>query len=102
LQRRHIQIDQITYIGKESNKLEDVQSALVHSAQEVYTEYHDPRRDEWQTKILPALKKAPLAIFVRISGRSRRAIMDLRAERSRPHPKNQEHIAATLREMHYL
>ncbi len=102
LHRRHIQAESLTYIGKESNKLEDVQSALIHSAQEVYTIYHDPRRDEWQTKILPALKKAPLTVFVRMSCLSRRAIMDLRAERSRPHPKNQEHIEAVLREMRYL
>jgi hypothetical protein len=104
LQRRHIGIEKITYIGKESNKIEDVQSALVHSAQEVYTEYPDPRRDEWQTKILPALKNAPLNVVVKMcKGKlSRRAIIDLRAGRSRPHPKNQEHIEAVLREMRYL
>ena len=55
LQRRHIRVGQIKYIGKESNSLEDVQSGLIHSEQSVYTEYPDPRRDEWKTKILPAL-----------------------------------------------
>jgi hypothetical protein len=39
LQRRHIQIDQIKPIGKESNNLEEVESGLEHSAQNVYTEY---------------------------------------------------------------
>jgi hypothetical protein len=47
LQRRHIEIAQIKYIGKESNSLEEVDAGLVHSAQNVYTEYVDPRRDEW-------------------------------------------------------
>jgi len=47
LQRRHIEIAQIKYIGKESNSLEEVDGGLVHSAQNVYTEYVDPRRDEW-------------------------------------------------------
>src|SRR3989442_13178830 len=66
LQRRHIRIEKITYIGKESNKIEDVQSALVHSAQEVYTEYPNPRRDEWATKRLPALKRSPLDLLVKL------------------------------------
>ncbi len=38
LQRRHIRIEQIKYIGKESNSLEDVESGLIHLAQSVYTE----------------------------------------------------------------
>jgi hypothetical protein len=59
LQRRHVRVLKTTYIGKESNKIEDVASALVHSAQEVYTEYPDPRRDEWESTIRPALNKVP-------------------------------------------
>jgi hypothetical protein len=96
LRRRHIRIEQIKYIGKESNSLEDVESGLVHSAQSVYTEYPDPRRDEWQTKILPALKKVPLRILVGKSGMSRRALMNARAGRSRPHRKNREMLAAVI------
>jgi hypothetical protein len=42
LQRRHIQVGQIKYIGKESNNLEAVEAGLVHSPQNVYTEYTDP------------------------------------------------------------
>jgi hypothetical protein len=45
LQRRHVRIKQIEYIGKESNSLEEVKSGTVHSAENVYTEYPDPRRD---------------------------------------------------------
>jgi len=89
LQRRHIRIDQIKYIGKESNHLEEVDAGLIHSEQSVYTEYVDPSRDEWQTKILPVLKKMPLAVLIRESGLSKRALLDIRAGRSRPHPKNQ-------------
>jgi hypothetical protein len=58
LQRRLIKIDQIKCIGKESNSLENVDEGLVHSEQNVYTEYADPKRSEWITKIQPALKKA--------------------------------------------
>jgi hypothetical protein len=96
LQRRHITVDQIKYIGKESNHLEDVDAGLVHSHESVYTEYVDPSRDEWQTKILPVLKRLPLARLIRESGLSRRALMDVRAGRSRPHIKNQERLIAIV------
>jgi len=47
LQRRHVYIDFVRYIGKESNHLEDVDAGLIHSEDSVYTEYCDKRRDEW-------------------------------------------------------
>jgi len=98
LQRRHTRIELIKYIGKESNSLEDVESGLIHSAQNVYTEYPDTRRDEWQTKILPALKVTPLAVLMKMSGLSRRMITKARAGR-RPYPKNQELLADVLRKL---
>lgn len=88
LQRRRVDIGLIKYIGKESNAIEDVDSRLIHSTDEVYTEYVDPRRDEWETVILPGLKEISLAELVEKTGMSRRAIIDLRAGRSRPHAKN--------------
>jgi len=97
LQRRHIRIDQIKYIGKESNLIEDVESGLVHSEKDVYTEYIDPRRDEWTTRILPKLRKMPINELVKKSGISRRAIIDLRMGRSRPHGKNRELLAEIIR-----
>jgi hypothetical protein len=42
LQRRHIKIDLIMCIGKESNNLESVDEGMVHSEQNVYAEYSDP------------------------------------------------------------
>lgn len=99
LQRRHIRIEQIKYIGKESNSLEDVESGLVHSAHSIYTEYSDPRRDEWQTKILPALKKVSLNVLVKMSGISRRELKYVRAGRSRPHRKNRDMLASIVRRL---
>jgi len=60
LQRRHVRIDELKYIGKESDSLEEVEAGLEHSAENVYTEYPDPRRDEWETKIVPAMQKKTL------------------------------------------
>lgn len=92
LQRRHICIDHVRFIGKESNHLEDVDAGLVHCEENIYTEYIDQRRDESQMKILPALKKLSLSCLIRESGLSRRALLDLRAGRSRPRPKHLDRL----------
>jgi hypothetical protein len=96
LQRRHVYFDLIKYIGKESNSLEDVEAGLIHSEHGVYTEYPDPRRDEWVTKILPALRKARLPMLEKETGISRRALLDLRAGRSRPHVRNENTLKALV------
>lgn len=99
LSRRHVSVRRIRFIGKESNLLEGVEAGLVHSANEAYTEYHDPRRSEWQTSILPRLKAARLCVLVAKTGLSKRALINLRAGRSLSHTKNQELIVAALKEM---
>lgn len=101
LQRRHVRVDQLKFIGKESNSLENVESGLEHSEESVYTEYVDQKRDEWATKILPALKKVRLKTLVKAcyGQLSRRALIDWRAGRSRPHRKNRELLAAILRKV---
>jgi hypothetical protein len=68
LQRRHVYIDLIRYIGKESNRLEDVDAGLIHSEHGVYTEYVDSRPDEWEVKILPAPKRIPIADLLKECG----------------------------------
>ncbi len=59
LQRRHVRIRVLKYIGKESNHLEDVESGVLHAAESVYTEYPDPRHEEWNT-IRQALRRVSL------------------------------------------
>lgn len=97
LSRRHVQIRRIRYIGKESNSLEDVEAGMVHSTEIAYTEYPDSSRDEWEVEILPKLKKMPIAQLVKETGLSRRALIDLRAGRSRPHRRNHELIVFALK-----
>jgi hypothetical protein len=101
LARRHIKIDQIKCIGKESNSLENVDTGLVHSEKNAYTEYVDPKRDEWTTKTWPALKQAALSKLVKECGKrlSRRELIELRAGRSRPHRRNQQLLAAILEKL---
>jgi len=99
LQRRHIKIDLIKCIGKESNSLESVDEGLEHSANNVYTEYADPKRGEWVTKLQPALKRAKLKKLIRECGKklSRREIIELRAGRKKPHRKTQELLVGIIK-----
>jgi hypothetical protein len=104
LQRRHIKIDLIKCIGKESNSLENVDEGMVHSEQNVYTEYADPRRSEWITKIQPALKKPKLEVLVEASGKRlcRREIIELRAGRKKPHRRTQQLLESILKRLGFL
>ena len=76
---------QMKYIGKESNSLEEVDAGLIHSEQTVYTEFPDPRRDEWQIKILPALQKIHRSRSLRRKVGYLAVPAKVRAGRSRPH-----------------
>jgi hypothetical protein len=102
LQRRHVRIEQIKYIGKESNSLEEVESGLRHSEESVYTEYPDPRRDEWQAKIVPALREPSLRQLQEETGLSRRMLIKARSGKVRPHRKNRELLLAILRRLGLL
>jgi hypothetical protein len=76
--------DSMTYIGKESNRLEEVEEQSLLDPSDVYTEYVDPRRDEWATKILPKLKAMPLRELMERTGLPRSTLQAIRAGR-RPH-----------------
>lgn len=102
LQRRHVHIDQIKYIGKESNSLEEVEAGLIRSAENVYTEYPDPKRDEWETKIRPALKKVSLSSLQQMTGLSRRMLIDARTGHRRPYVRHRKLIAQVLQKLRLL
>jgi hypothetical protein len=99
LRRRHVRVERIIYIGRESNRLEEIEAGVIHSPESVYTEYPDPSRDEWQTQILPILKKIPIAALMRVSSRSRSMLRRAMAGRSRPRRKNQELLKSILRRL---
>jgi hypothetical protein len=97
-------VDQIKCIGKESNSLENIDQGTVHSEQNVYTEYADPKRSEWISKIQPALQKAKLKMLVAACENklSRREIIELRAARSKPHRKTRELLESIIRKLGFL
>lgn len=93
LQRRHVRVRGLTHIGKESNRLEEVESGLIHSADGVSTEYIDPRREEWRR----AAKMLSLKVWERESGKSRRILIDARHNRRRPHEAHRKLLIAIAR-----
>ena len=48
---------------------------MLHSPQTVYAEYPDPRRDEWEAKIRPALNKVSVELIAKVTGLSCRTIV---------------------------
>jgi len=102
LQRRRVQIELIKYIGKESNSIEDVESGLAHSEADVYTHYPDPRRDEWEIQMRPALRKAPLSVLEKETGLSRRTLIYARTGKRKPHQKHRELLVSALRKLNLI
>jgi|GEM_PF-3850141 hypothetical protein len=81
---------------KESNHLEKVDEQGIYDACSVYTEYTDPRRDEWQSVVLPRLKAMPMRKLQELTGMSRAALYAIRGGR-RPHAKNREALTSIIR-----
>ena len=82
--------------------MENVDEGMVHSEQNVYTEYPDPKRSEWIAKIQPALKSVKLRTLVEACGKrpSRRELIELRAGRAKkPHRKTKELLVAILKKL---
>jgi len=96
LHRRHVRVERIVYIGRESNRIEEIEAGVIHSPESVYTEYPDPHRDEWETRVLPVLKTIPIGALMRFSGRSRSMLERALAGRSRPRKRNQHLLKSIL------
>lgn len=93
--RRRVAIDSITYIGKESNKLEEVEEKSLLDPSGAYTEYPDPRRGDWATKVLPTIKAMPLRDLMERTGLPRSTLQAIRAGR-KPHSRRLKLICARL------
>ncbi len=87
----------VAHVGKEANKLEEVEAGLEQDPEVIYTEYRLPDRDEWSTVILPRLREQNLAALARMCGVTERQLRSLVAGRSRPHARTQARILCALR-----
>ena len=61
------------HIGKESNRLDDVEDGLVGAAAEVYVEYRDERL-EWEAGVVPGLRDIGLARLMELTGAAERTV----------------------------
>ena len=89
-------IESVAFIGKESNKLEEVEEGSVADAGDVFTEYADPRRDEWTASIWPWLKSRTVPEVMELTGYPRKTIQRWR-QGQRPSTKSLARLSAMLR-----
>ncbi len=98
LQRRRVRTvpELLAYVGKESNRLEEVEAGLEHDPDEVYTEYTDATRDPWRSLVLPVLKHIPAKRLVEETGLAMSTIKAARNGHTNPHGRNRQpwHVGA--------
>lgn len=97
LSRRPVEVGSVHYIGKESNRLEDVEAGLVHDEAEVVTEYHDPKREQWMLGLAALLTSMPKQRLAALAGVSPRQIQRWRNGQSRPKPAVRESLLNLVR-----
>jgi hypothetical protein len=82
----------LAYLGRESNRLEEVEAGLIHDPDEVYTEYVDPQHDpEWEA-LVTKLKAIPRSWLMQETGLARSTITALRNGHARPTRKTREKL----------
>jgi hypothetical protein len=97
LSQRHIYIDLIRYIGKESNRLEEVDSGLVPSTESTPNTWIHVAMNG-RLRFYQRSKGCLFSDLVEQSGRSKSALFEVLAGRGRPHLRNQERLAEIMSE----
>ena len=93
LQRRPVEALEVAYVGKESNRLEEVQHGLIEDEDEIMNEYPDPSKDPFLKFVVPVLKDIPrdqLAALCELHPDSLKRIIAGR----RPHAKMRERLSS--------
>jgi hypothetical protein len=85
LPRLHLEVTEVRHIGKESNRLDEVEEGIIRDASEVYTEYRDARR-EWEA-VVPRLRTIGIPKLARLSGMSERTLRSRLNSGRLPHPQ---------------
>src|SRR5262249_4566168 len=80
LQRRGVRVTQTVYIGKESNRLEEITAGVVHDLGEILTSYSDPNLEAYSTLVLPTLRTFATSEIAEAAGLDRRTIQRLLRE----------------------
>jgi hypothetical protein len=96
LRRRDVVAARVRYIGKESNRIDEVDAELVHDEEDVSTEYVDPRRAGWQRDTLPRLGAVPTSALARELGVNVSTVKRWKAGAMTPHTRHREAIGRLL------
>jgi hypothetical protein len=97
LQRRHVRPGVITYIGKEANRIEEVEAGLVHHIDEVRTTYGV--RDTWSRDVVPALKTVTAERLAKAARCSVRTVKNWRNGHTEPSPKVRRRLERALAQL---
>jgi hypothetical protein len=94
LKRRVVVAGDVLHIGKESNRLGDVEAGLLHDWADVVSFYENPER--WESEILPRLSAFRRSFLAQELGISRRQVSALLNGHSQPSPRTLKAIAGLL------
>ena len=95
LHRIHVNALSLTYVGKESNLLEDVENEIVHDREEVQQEYPDQRID----LLNAVLRRISSEKLARAAGISTRAIRAIRNGHAKPTKQNRDLLIDVARKL---
>ncbi len=90
LGRRSVEVLKFVYVGKESNRLEEVRASLLHDEREAFNEYDDPEHGDFREFVVPVLAAMPLSELVAATGLHASTLKRIRAGSSEPHAENED------------
>lgn len=97
LQRRHVEPVYFYRIGKESNRLEEVERGEIRTLEEVQEILEHPRATYWETICLPLLNTIPATELERETGIRESLLIRYRKKQVTPSPRNLKRIMGALR-----
>jgi hypothetical protein len=101
LVRRPVRATRLDYIGKESRRIDEVESEQLHDLTEAVARFSDPNA-EWSEELLPVLLSLSVAEAARRLDISKRAVSNLRTRRSKPSPRVRERMRELATELETL
>jgi hypothetical protein len=100
LGRRVVQETYVAHVGKEANKLEEVEAGLEHDPEVIYTEYARPQNGVWQSLSSQLARERSVAGLACELGISKRAVYSMVSGHSQPRPRIRAAIARIARNSH--
>ena len=94
LQRRPVTATEISYIGKESNRLDETTAGLIHDSSEILSSYSDPNLDTWRTLVVATLREFNTAEIALRAAVDRRTIQRLLSGTHYPRRRHRQTLTA--------